>query len=265
MSVLYRARPSRTREEALCERRATPPRRRPCCRSLRRRLGRPATPELPRRCPPTARRPSGRRVVRDEPRAARAVVANLRDGAGGVVAPRRERRSAFHRIRVMAPYVFDTVVNVDTGRRIEQNGATAVVAIVARGHLFATIRHGRRPGARRGAHMKAAMSANPSWSLQVVGGGWLRDETRACLDGSRFASATSARRSRSCSSYLESLTLVWPRSAGSASCEAVRAGSPSCSAPRAGAAADVARRGCGTPCGVEDQVARTLPKYRSSI
>ena len=71
-------------------------------------------------------------------------------------------RSAFHRT-VMAPYVFDTVVNVDTWRRIEQNGVYAVlVAIVARG-ADGSLRYHSAVGAGRssnGAHMKAAMSAN---------------------------------------------------------------------------------------------------------
>ena len=68
-------------------------------------------------------------------RAPDTLVANLRDGEDMVGWWHRGAygRSAFHRT-VMAPYVFDTVVNVDTWRRIEQNGIYAVlVAIVARG------------------------------------------------------------------------------------------------------------------------------------
>jgi len=97
-------------------------------------------------------------------RAPDTLVANLRDGEDMVGWWHRGAygRSAFHRT-VMAPYVFDTVVNVDTWRRIEQNGIYAVlVAIVARG-ADGSLRYHSAVGAGRssnGAHMKAAMSAN---------------------------------------------------------------------------------------------------------
>ena len=99
-----------------------------------------------------------------EGRAPDTLVANLRDGEDMVGWWHRGAygRSAFHRT-VMAPYVFDTVVNVDTWRRIEQNGVYAVlVAIVARG-ADGSLRYHSAVGAGRssnGAHMKAAMSAN---------------------------------------------------------------------------------------------------------